>query len=319
MANKKAVGVIGLGNMGRGVAANLGKPDRDVYVWDLAEPARDRFKDKPGFVIAPPGEMAKTCEAILFVVPATPEIKACLEGDDGILANARDGLILCDLTTSDPLASRALAVELKPRGISYIDAGTSGGPMRADAGDLTLMVGGDPKAVEKVRPYFDDIAREVFYLGGSGNGHTMKLLHNIICHATFMATTEAFNLGERAGLKLEDMVNVVNQSNARSYASESRYPKHILTKKWDGRSRVYNLHKDLKMGVDLGRRLGGGTEFSEATFHYLDKAIRRGMSEEDYTLIYRDFDQIRAVEDAPEGTPKGETGGAPGGKARGAA
>ena len=177
------------------------------------------------------------------------------------------------------------------------------------------MVGGDPQDVAKVTPYFDDIARKVFYLGGNGNGHIMKLIHNIVCHATFLATTEAINIGEHAGLKLEDMVEVLNQSNGRSYASESRYPKHILTKKWDGRSRIYNLHKDLKMGVDLGRRLGGGTEFSEATFRYLDKAVRRGMAEQDYTLIYRDFDQIRAMQDEPEG----ETGGAPGGKARGAA
>ncbi len=310
MADKKVVGVIGLGNMGRGVATNLGKPDREVYVWDVAEAARARFEDKPGFIVAPPGEMAKKCEAILFVVPATPEIKACLEGDDGILANAHRGLVLCDLTTSDPLASRALAAELKPRGISYIDAGTSGGPTRADAGDLTLMVGGEADAVEQVRPYFDDISRKVYYLGASGTGHTMKLLHNIVCHATFMATTEAFNIGEHAGLKLADMVEVLNDSNGRSYVTESRYPKHILTEKWDGRSRIYNLHKDLKMGVDLGRRIGGGTEFSEATLRYLDKAVRRGMQEQDYTLIYRDFDEIRAMGEAPKSGDAGNVRGA---------
>jgi len=309
VANKSAVGVIGLGNMGHGVAVNLGKLDREIYVWDIAEAARARFKDKLGYVVAPPAELAKKCEAILFVVPATPEIKACLDGNDGIITNAHEGLILCDLTTSDPLATRELAAELALRGIRYIDAGTSGGPTRAEAGDLTLMVGGDPQDVSKVAGYFDDIARKVFYLGGSGNGHTMKLIHNIICHATFMATTEAINIGEHAGLKLGDMVEVLNQSNGRSYASEERYPKHILTKKWDGRSRIYNLHKDLKMGVELGRRLSGGTEFSQATFHYLDKAVRRGMADEDYTLIYRDFDQIRVVENASESdacTPRGD-------------
>lgn len=297
MASRPAVGVIGLGNIGHGVAVNLGKPDRDVYVWDVAEAARACFKDKPGYVVAPPGEMARQCDAILFVVPATPEIKACLDGDDGVLANARDGLILVDLTTSDPLATRELAAELKRRGIHYIDAGASGGRIRADAGDLTLMAGGDAQAVAKVAPYLDDIARKVFYLGESGAGHTMKLVHNIICHANFMAAAEAFNLGERAGLSLEDMVAVLNQSNGRSYITEERFPNHILSKTWDGRSRVSNLHKDLRMGVSLGRRLGGGTEFSEAVVRYLDKAVRRGMADEDFTLIYRDFDAIRAMDD----------------------
>ena len=298
---KSAVGVIGLGNMGRGIASNLGKPDRDVYVWDLAEAARARFKDKGEFIIAPPGEMAGHCDAILFLVPATPEIETCLEGKDGILANARPGLILCDLTTSDPLATRALAAELGTRGIHYIDAGTSGGPTRADSGELTLMVGGDAGAFERVKPFLNDIAKTIYYLGGSGAGHTMKLLHNIVCHATFFATTEAFRLGERAGLKLADMVEVLNNSNARSYVTESRYPKHILSKKWDGRSRIFNMHKDIAMGVELGRRMGGGTEFSEATLRYLDKAVRRGMAEDDYTLVYRDFEEIRAVDAAPPG------------------
>lgn len=298
--DRSAVGVIGLGNMGRGIAANLGKADRDVFVWDLAEAARARFKDRAGFIVAPPNEMARHCQAIFFLVPATPEIKACLEGENGIVANAREGLILCDLTTSDPLATRALAEELSAHGIHYIDAGTSGGPTRADSGELTLMVGGDAGAFERVKPFLNDIAKTIYYLGASGTGHTMKLLHNVVCHATFFATTEAFRLGERAGLKLDDMVEVLNNSNARSYVTESRYPKHILSKKWDGRSRIFNMHKDIKMGVELGHRMGGGTEFSEATLRYLDKAVRRGMAEDDYTLIYRDFEEISATDaDAP--------------------
>jgi 3-hydroxyisobutyrate dehydrogenase len=294
--DRSAVGVIGLGNMGRGIAANLGKADRDVFVWDLAEAARARFKDKAGFVIAPPAEMARHCQAIFFLVPATPEIKACLEGENGIVANAREGLILCDLTTSDPLATRSLAEELLAHGIHYIDAGTSGGPTRADSGELTLMVGGDAGAFERVKPFLNDIAKTIYYLGASGTGHTMKLLHNVVCHATFFATTEALRLGERAGLQLADMVEVLNNSNARSYVTESRYPKHILSKKWDGRSRIFNMHKDIRMGVELGHRMGGGTEFSEATLRYLDKAVRRGMAEDDYTLVYRDFEEIRATD-----------------------
>ncbi len=218
--DRSAVGVIGLGNMGRGIAANLGKADQDVFVWDLAEAARARFKDRAGFIIAPPNEMARHCQAIFFLVPATPEIKACLEGGNGIVANAREGLILCDLTTSDPLATRALAEELSAHGIHYIDAGTSGGPTRADSGELTLMVGGDAGAFERVKPFLNDIAKTIYYLGASGTGHTMKLLHNVVCHATFFATTEAFRLGERAGLKLDDMVEVLNNSNARSYVTE---------------------------------------------------------------------------------------------------
>jgi 3-hydroxyisobutyrate dehydrogenase len=295
---KSNVGVIGLGNMGGGIAANLGKPGRNVYVWDIADAARKRFEDKAGFISAQPGVMARECETILFVVPATPEIRFCLEGKDGIVANARGGLTLCDLTTSDPLKTRELSAELAPYGIHYVDAGTSGGRVRAESGELTLMVGGERQIFDRVKPLFDDIAKAIYYLGASGAGHTMKLLHNIVCHATFLATTEAFCLGESAGLKLKDMVDVLNHSNGRSYATESRFPNHILSGKWDGGSRIFNLYKDLKMGVELGQRMGGGTDFSQATFRYLEKAIRLGMAEQDYTLLYRDFETIKAMSPA---------------------
>lgn len=298
-----SVGVIGLGNMGRGIALNLAKGGHPVFVWDIAEAARQRLEGHPGIEAAKPVDMASKCAIIFLVVPATAEIRACLEGEEGILRSAKSGLVLCDLTTSDPTATRNLAAELKPIGIDYLDAGTSGGPTRADSGELTLMVGGDAAVFERVRPVLEKVAQTIYYLGESGTGHTMKLLHNIVCHATFMATSEAARLGERAGLKLPDIIEVLNNSNARSYATESRFPKHILSGKWDARSRIYNLHKDLKMGLALGRSLDAGTKFSEATLHYLDKAVALGMVDDDYSLLYRDFEEIRKAGDEPVEPP----------------
>jgi 3-hydroxyisobutyrate dehydrogenase-like beta-hydroxyacid dehydrogenase len=223
-----AVGVIGLGNMGRGIAANLVKSDRDVYVWDIAEPARSRFKDRAGFVIAPPGEMARACDAILFLVPATPEIRSCVEGQEGIAANARKGSILCDLTTSDPLATRALAASLRPQGIAYLDAGTSGGPTRADSGELMLMVGGDEQAFERMKPFLNCIATTIYYLGESGTGHTMKLLHNIVCHATFLATTEAASLRRARGAQARRHGGVVKQLQCAQLCNGIAVPQSYL-------------------------------------------------------------------------------------------
>jgi 3-hydroxyisobutyrate dehydrogenase len=296
------VGVIGLGNMGRGVALNLAKGGHPVLAWDLSETARRRVEGQDGIKSAKPVDMAAKCAIIFFVVPATAEVRACLGGSEGILRAARPGLVLCDLTTSDPTETRKLAAELKPMGVDYLDVGTSGGPTRSDSGELTLMVGGDPAVFERVSPVLEKVAKTIYYLGESGTGHTMKLLHNIVCHATFMATSEAARLGERAGMKLEDIIQVLNNSNARSYATESRFPKHILSGTWDARSRIYNLHKDLQMGLALGRSLGAGTKFSEATLYYLDKAIAHGMVNDDYSLLYRDFEEIRKVNEPVRAT-----------------
>ncbi len=104
-------------------------------------------------------------------------------------------------------------------------------------------------------------------------------------------------MAERAGIGLADMIEVFNVSNARSFASQERFPRHILSGAWDGRSRVYNLHKDLAMAVALAGELGAEVAHGRATLDLLESAIARGMAESDFTLIYRDFDDI--AESAP--------------------
>ena len=167
---------------------------------------------------------------------------------------AAEGLVVYDFTTSDPRATRELAARASVRGIAYLDAGMSGGAAGADAGTLTLMIGGDKAAFERTRALLDPIASRIFYLGGSGAGHTLKLIHNMVLHTIFLATCEGGRMAETAGINLADMIDVFNVSNARSFISEVRFPRHILSKKWDARSRVYNLRKDVVDGGRTGRR-----------------------------------------------------------------
>jgi 3-hydroxyisobutyrate dehydrogenase len=289
---EKKVGVVGLGNMGGGIARNFQKAGMPLMVWDVAPAARDAFRAMTGVDIAPPGEMAAACNAIFFVVPATPEIASCLEGQDGVLARAAKGLVVYDFTTSDPAATKKLAASAAARGVAYLDAGMSGGATGADAGTLTLMIGGDQAAFERTRALLDPIADRLFYLGGSGAGHTMKLVHNMVCHTIFLATCEGGRMAEAAGISLADMISVFNVSNARSYASEVRFPKHILSGKWDARSRVYNLRKDVAMAVGLARALDTKVPLGTVTRDFLDVAIARGMTDTDYSRLYERFDEI---------------------------
>jgi len=218
-----------------------------------------------------------------------------MRGKDGILANANDGLVIYDLTTSDPDQTRNLVARAAKRGIHYLDAGTSGGPANGEKGKLLTMVGGDKDVFERTRDVFDPICEHVFYVGPTGAGHTLKLLHNIICHTTMLATCEAGHMAEAAGIDLGAMIDVINVSNARSYASEVRFPNHIVSETWDLRSRIYNLHKDLKMGAKMGKRLGADTTYSRATLGLLERAMTAGMEDDDYSLLYRDFEKVRAA------------------------
>ena len=289
---EQTVGVVGLGNMGGGVARNFQKAGVPLLVWDVAPAAREAFSKMAGVRIAPPGEMAAACSMMIFVVPATPEIASCFEGKDGVLARAVKGLVVYDFTTSDPVATKALAARAAERGIAYLDAGMSGGATGADAGTLTLMIGGDKAAFERTRTLLEPIADKTFYLGASGAGHTLKLIHNMVCHTIFLATCEGGRMAEAAGIELADMIDVFNVANARSYASEVRFPKHILSGKWDARSRVYNLRKDLSMAVGLAGALDANVPLGTVTRDFLNAAIDHGMTDTDYSRLYERFDEI---------------------------
>ena len=300
----KRVGVIGLGNMGKGVAKNFAKSRWPLVVWDLDPEKRRPFAAMENVEIARPADMAKICSAIVFLVPATPEIRACTDGKDGIFNNARAGLLLLDLTASDPCETQKLAREAARRKVWYIDAGTSGGPTRADSGELLLMVGGDRRAASRAREYMHVIAKHIYYLGASGAGHTLKLIHNNLCFTTFLATCEACRQAEHSGFAIGDAIEIFNKSNARSYASEERFPRHILNKKWDGRSSIYLLYKDLKLGVDLCKRLGADSNLATATLAFIQRSMVGGMSDDDYTLLYRNYEKIRKMSMTGRGLSK---------------
>jgi len=294
--SKIQAGVIGLGNMGGGVARNLTKAGFATGVWDVSDEAVARFDGRDNAHAMTPGEMAADGATLFYVVPATPEIETTLNGDDGVLAKAAPGTVIFDMTTSFPEDTRRVAARAAESDVIYLDAAMSGGATGADAGTLTLMIGGDKAAFEASKPLLDAVAKSIFYLGESGAGQAMKLIHNMVVHTIFLTNCEAGRMAEGAGISLGDMIEVFNHSNARSYASEFRFPKHILSEKWDARSRVYNLNKDLGMAVRFADSMGIDARYAKETLDFLGHAIYRGMAEKDYSLLYPEFDAIRDEE-----------------------
>jgi 3-hydroxyisobutyrate dehydrogenase len=278
----QTVGVIGLGNMGRGIAKNIAKGGHRLRVWDAIEEARTAFSDVG--TIATPTDMVAQADVIIFVVPGSDQIESILAD---ILGVAKPGLILWDFTTSDPTRTKGLAVQANAAGVGYMDAGmTGGGAKGADDGTMTLMIGGPKELFEKSKPALMSCAGELIYLGPSGAGHTMKVVHNLITHTNFLACSEAGQLAQAAGIDLADMIKVFNAGNARSFISERRFPDHILSETWDGRSRVFNLHKDVGMAVALSKEVGSPMRIGHQTLAWLEAAVEAGMEEEDFTRLY---------------------------------
>ena len=284
----KTVGVIGLGNMGRGIAKNIRLAGHDQMVWDVSEAARNAFAETAR--VTPPPEMAASANVVIFVVPGSKEIDSIL-GD--MLATAGSELLLWNFTSSDPGYTKKLAAVAAGAGVPFMDAGmTGGGAKGADDGTMTLMIGGDADVLERSRPVLEACAGKLIHLGPSGAGHTMKVVHNLITHTNFLACSEAGRLAEAAGIELADMIKVFNAGNARSFISERRFPDHILSKTWDGRSRIFNLRKDVGMAVALAEELGSPMRLGHQTLAWIQAAVDAGMEEEDFTRMYPALDKL---------------------------
>jgi 3-hydroxyisobutyrate dehydrogenase len=283
------VAVVGLGQMGRGIARNLDQAGRLAAAWDSNREAMQRAGLSPTVALAEPATLG-SLNTVLFVVPGSAEIRAVL--DAGLFVQPHQGQVLIDLTTSHPTATREIAARAKATGREYVDGGMTGGAKAADAGTITLMVGGSPAVVDAGRPLLALIAGKVFHVGETGTGHAMKLIHNMICHTIFLATSEGCRLAESLGIPLETAIAVINAGNARSFVSEQRFPNHIIPRTFDGRSRTANLAKDLAMAADFAREAGQPGAYANLTADLLARAMQQGLGEQDFTTLYRDLGEI---------------------------
>ena len=288
------VAVVGLGQMGRGIARNLDRGGRLAAAWDSSPEAMQRAGLSDAVMLAEPSTVDRL-KAVLFVVPGSAEIRAVLDG--GLLSQPHQGQMLIDLTTSHPTATREIAAQAKATGREYVDGGMTGGAKAADAGTITLMVGGNAAVVDACRPLLGLIAGKVFHVGETGTGHAMKLIHNMICHTIFLATSEGCRLAESLGIPLETAIAVINAGNARSFVSEQRFPNHIISRTFDGRSRTANLAKDLAMAADLAREAGQPGPYAALTAGLLDRAMQQGLGEQDFTTLYQHLAQIMEIDE----------------------
>jgi 3-hydroxyisobutyrate dehydrogenase len=308
-----AVGVVGLGQMGGGIARNLDKAGLLVGAYDVVPAAFAAQNFSAKVTNMTPAELGKACDIVIFVVPASPQIRTVVSGPDGLLSVKHPGQILCDLTTSFPPDTQELVAMAKAAGRDYLDCGMTGGATGADQGRLSLFIGGDPAVLEKARRALDTFTVKLMHLGPSGAGHAMKLVHNMILHTTFLATVEGCRILEDAGLDLGAVVDALNSGNARSYTTEFRFPKHIVSGTWDARSYVSNLAKDLGMAVKYSNAGGHAAVFGTLTSTILNKAMEQGKAKDDYALLYKYFDDLVDSFDKPielAGKPKATRGAA---------
>ena len=286
----RRVGLIGLGLMGRPMGMNLLKAGHKLTVWNRT-PERANELVAAGAVLAKtPYEAAEASEFLLTIVSDPPALESVLWGqegkNDGALAGLRAGSIYVDSSTISPSLVGRIAAACRQRGVAFLDAPVTGGDWGAREGNLVFMIGGDEKTLREAEPILGVMGKKWFHLGPSGAGQTMKLAMNAILALEVGAMAEALALVTRAGLKGEQLVEVMQASMARSGVLDVKSPL-MLKGDYKPSFPLRLMHKDLGLALDLANQLGvslPATAAAREVYNYVKGEAKEDL---DYSAVMR--------------------------------
>lgn len=243
------VGFIGLGIMGRSMAANLLKAGYSLTVWNRTASRMTPLVDAGARGAASPRDVAATADVVITMVTDSPDVEQVLFGDDGVIHGARPGTIVVDMSTISPRHTVEMARRLAEKQIHMLDAPVTGGDVGARDGTLSIMVGGDEGVFERCRPLFEAMGRHIVHVGPSGAGQTVKLANQVIVALHLLAMAEGLAFAAKAGVDLEKMLSVVQKGAAGSWALDNLAPR-VLRGDYEPGFMVRLQQKDLRLALE---------------------------------------------------------------------
>ena len=257
-AADRPVGFVGVGTMGKRMAANLAKAGLALVIRDADADAQKQFiaahGGEPG---ASPQSFATTGVVVTMLPDGAAVREAVLGWQGGIAAALPPGAVVLDMSSSDPVGTVALATDLASLGIRLVDAPVSGGITRAESGTLSLMVGGqDEDAFAQVTPVLEVLGARIFRTGPLGSGHAMKALNNFLGAAAYTTAAEALVIGHEFGLDPSVMLDVINASTGRSFNTEVVLKDEVITGRYGTRFALGLMAKDVGIAADLAEAVG---------------------------------------------------------------
>jgi 3-hydroxyisobutyrate dehydrogenase len=282
----RSVAFVGVGNMGTPMATNLARAGFSVTAVD-ADPGRAAAwaAANGAASVATLAGVVGSCDAVVTMLPTGAEVRAVLT-DPGVLAAAPHGLVAIDMSSADPVVTRALGAELLEHGVRLVDAPVSGGVPRAETGTLAIMVGGDPDAVDIARPVLDALGDRLFDVGALGNGHAMKSLNNFVAGTAFVACCEAIVVGERFGLDPTTMIEIMNVSTARCFNTDLVMRQHVISGGFASGFALGLLAKDVGIADGLSHAVGAVTPLADLVTERLAAARDQLGPTVDHTQAY---------------------------------
>ena len=296
---KRRIGFIGLGTMGRPMAENLLKAGFDLTVYARRpEPAQEMVK-LGATSAGSPAAVAQKSEIVVTIVTADRDVEEVILGEQGVLGRMSDGGIIADMSTIMPSTIRRIGETAAARGVQILDAPVSGGDTGAQAGTLSIMVGGDANALEACRPIFEAMGENIFHVGGPGMGQTAKIVNNLLGGITMAAIGEAFAMGVKAGADPEVLFQVVEKSSGNSAVLQARIG-HLLRGDREPGFMLDLMKKDIGLALNMGKELESPLPLGAIAYQLYSGASVKGLGRKDMVAVCALLEELAGVQIARE-------------------
>ena len=281
------IGFVGLGTMGGPMARNILRGGHAVRGFDMNPAAVAAHVEAGGTAAASPQAAAEGADVVITMLPDGPDVERAVLGESGVLAGLKPGAVYIDMSTIDPAVTRRVGEAVAAKGALMVDSPVGKTADHAIAGTLTLMVGGDPEVIARVRPILDLMGKDFFHCGPLGMGEAMKLTNNFLAATLMAVSVEALVTGTKAGLSLDLMMDVMRTTMAWNNQLGVSLPKKALAGDFSLGFMVKLAQKDQRLAVGMAEALGSKTPVGRAALDSLAEAASAGLAELDVSALMK--------------------------------
>lgn len=289
------IGFIGLGIMGSGMAMNLLRAGFPLTVWNRTHPKTAPLAAAGAAVANTPAELAAASDIIVTCISDTPDVEAVILGAQGVLAGARPGSLVIDMSTISPAATRQIAGALAERGVEMLDAPVSGGSEGAARGTLSIMVGGAAAAVQRAMPVLQAMGQRITHVGPHGAGQTVKLVNQVMVVGNCLAMAEGLLLAQTGGVDLNKALEAISGGAAGSWMLSNRGPQ-ILARDWRPGFTIALQQKDLRLVLEAADQQGAPLPGTALIFQLYRTLEARGLSGDGNHALVKALEALAGIE-----------------------
>jgi 3-hydroxyisobutyrate dehydrogenase len=289
----KKIGFIGLGNMGKPMALNLVKKGYSLKVFDLQPAPTEELKAAGAEVMASAIDAGNDVDVLITMLPSSPHVEALYLSDTGLLAHTAGKPIVIDCSTIAPESARKVAKAAQQFGIPMLDAPVSGGTAGAEAATLTFIVGGDATILERTRPIFEAMGKNIFHAGNNGAGQVAKICNNMLLAIHMAGTAEALQLGVNNGLDASVLSEIMSKSSGRNWSLElyNPYPGVMenvpASRGYQGGFMCELMNKDLGLAMEAMMHSKSTSPMGALAKSLYAMHCNNGHSKEDFSSIQK--------------------------------